>query len=122
VIDVEHPDRAPAVITTLAVSDGGIATSSTRVRRWRHDGVERHHIIDPDTGAASRTDLASVTVIANAGWLAEAHATAALLRGSAEAITYLTARGLSGLAVADDGTTAFTSDLAVVSQHPGRRR
>ena len=58
-----------------------MATSSTRSRRWIHDGAIRHHVIDPASGAMSDTDLAAVTVIARSGWLAEAHATAAILAG-----------------------------------------
>jgi FAD:protein FMN transferase len=119
VVNVEDPHDAPAALATLAVSDGGIATSSTQSRRWFHGGVERHHIIDPDTGAASRTDLATVTVIANAGWLAEAHATAALLRGSDEAMTYLSSRGLTGIAVTRDGTVTSTSDLEATTPQRG---
>ena len=29
---------------------GGLATSSTTVRRWAHAGQEMHHILDPRTG------------------------------------------------------------------------
>jgi len=119
IVHVEHPLDPPSVLTTLAVSDGGITTSSTRSRRWLHRGVERHHVIDPATGMTSRTDLAAVTVVANAGWLAEAHATAALLRGSTKAMTYLEAQGLSGLAVTHNGHVMSTPDIGVDSSGSG---
>ncbi len=113
VIAVDDPHRPGTTIATLAVSDGGIATSSTRSRRWIDHGREHHHVIDPATGSDSDTDLAAVTVVANAGWMAEAHATGALLRGTRGAIGYLEARGLAGVAVAADGTVTSTCDLGI---------
>jgi thiamine biosynthesis lipoprotein len=95
-----------------------VATSSTRSRRWRHGGRERHHVIDPWTGQPSTTDLASVTVIARAGWLAEAHATEGILAGSDHVIDLLDRRGLSGVAIALDGTILTTDDLAGLHRTP----
>ena len=34
----------------VLLAEGGLATSSTRVRRWTHRGVVRHHLLDPRTG------------------------------------------------------------------------
>ena len=116
IVDVADPISPGSVLTTFAVSDGGIATSSTRSRRWQVDGAQRHHVIDPETGTCSRTDLAAVTVVANAGWLAEVHATAALLSGSAGAIGYLESRGLIGLATACDAATSATLDLGALME------
>jgi thiamine biosynthesis lipoprotein len=115
---VEHPDPARDAVATLAVAGGGIATSSTRSRRWRQDGSERHHVIDPWTGAPSTTDLASVTVVARSGWLAEAHATAAILAGSHEVIGYLDRHDLSGVAVTNDNQVLATDDLADLGREP----
>ena len=36
---------------TLELSGGGLATSGRDRRRWRRDGRELHHLIDPRTGA-----------------------------------------------------------------------
>jgi len=112
-IAVDDPHRPGTTTTTLAVSDGGIATSSTRSRRWIDHGREHHHVIDPTTGSDSDTDLAAVTVVANAGWLAEAHATAAILCGTAGAVDYLNGRGLAGVAIAADGSVTSTAGLGV---------
>lgn len=111
-VHVEHPDADRGLLGTISVTGGGVATSSTRSRRWRHEGNERHHVIDPWTGAPSRTDLSSVTVIAGSGWLAEAHATAALLAGSRDVVEYLCRHDLSGLAVGTDGMVLATDDLS----------
>jgi thiamine biosynthesis lipoprotein len=108
-VDVDHP--AGGDVGTIVVSHGGVATSSTRSRRWLHDGTDRHHVIDPVTHLDSTTDLASATVVARSGWLAEAHATAALLAGSSGAVQYLERHGLTGVVVADDGSVSATADL-----------
>lgn len=115
IVHIEHPDSTREPIGTIAVTGGGVATSSTRSRRWRSDGAERHHVIDPWTDAPSTTDLWSVTVIARSGWLAEAHATAALLAGSAGVVEYLEGHDVSGLAVAADGRLLATVDLAALT-------
>ena len=115
IVDIEDPHRPPAVLRRFAVSDGGIATSSTRSRRWRTGGVDRHHVIDPMTGDSSRTDLATVTVVETSGWLAEAHATAALLSGAAGAIGYLAEHGLSGVVVTTDERVLTSDDLAGIA-------
>lgn len=46
------------------IVDGALATSSTVVRRWVSQGRERHHIIDPRTGAPSDDLWRTVTVSA----------------------------------------------------------
>jgi thiamine biosynthesis lipoprotein len=115
-VNVEAPDPADGMLCSLAISGGGVATSSTRSRRWALDGVERHHQIDPRTEHCSTTDLASVTVIAPTGWLAEVHATAALSAGNVGVLAYLDGHGLSGVAVTHDSrpVTLMTADLAAL--------
>lgn len=114
-VAVAHPDPALGNLCTLMVGAGGVATSSTRSRRWIHDGRERHHQIDPRRAEQSSTDLASVTVIGRSGWLAEAHATAALLSGTHDVVEYLDHHELSGIAVALDGHVLATSDLSIAA-------
>ncbi len=87
---------------------GGVATSSTRSHRWTGpDGAGRHHVLDSATGRSSTTDLVSVTVVAGAGWLAEAAATALLLAGS-DGIAAEAAR-LSGLEEFSDGSIDYVA-------------
>ena len=112
---IAHPDADREPVGTIALTGGGVATSSTRSRRWRHEGIDRHHLIDPWTDAVSTTDLASVTVIARSGWLAEAHATAAILAGSERVIEHLDRHELTGVAVTIDGDVLATHDLAPLS-------
>jgi thiamine biosynthesis lipoprotein len=110
-ISVEDPNDDRSDICTLVVDAGGIATSSTRSRRWVHDGRERHHLIDPRLAEQSSTDLAAVTVIAGCGWLAEVHATAALLAGAHDVVGYLERHQLSGIAIGLDGHITASAGL-----------
>ncbi len=110
-VAIERPDEPDADLTTFALDSGGVATSSTRSRCWTRDHAVRHHVIDPTTGAMSDTDLAAVTVVACRGWLAEAHATAAILAGQEGALAYLEGHELSGLAVTTSGAILATPDL-----------
>lgn len=111
VITIEDPFEPDRPLFHVALSEGGVATSSTLSRRWTQRGRSRHHLIDPRTRTTSRTDLAAVTVVAPTAWLAEAHATAALLEGSDGAIPYLDSHGLSGLCTTLDGSHRATTDL-----------
>ncbi len=112
---IERPGEPGAELTRCSVSAGGVATSSTRSRRWTDLGQEGHPTIDPRTGAPAVTDLASVTVIGRTGWWAEALATAALVHRSHAVAGLLAEHGASGLWVDVDGRTDATADLAALS-------
>jgi FAD:protein FMN transferase len=73
------PDaRAPVV----AVTEGGMASSGTSVRAWRHAGRLVHHIVDPRTGAPARSPWRMVTVAASSCVEANVAATAAVVQGA----------------------------------------
>jgi thiamine biosynthesis lipoprotein len=113
-VEVERPDSIDDIVCTLAVSGGGVATSSTRSRRWMLDGRERHHQIDAATSLPSTTDLATVTVIARCGWHAEVHATAALAAGTAGVLGYLAAHHVEGIAIDLSGNVMVSPALSAV--------
>jgi thiamine biosynthesis lipoprotein ApbE len=70
---------------TIAIRAGGVATSSTTVRRWRRGGMELHHIIDPATGLPAAGPWRTVSVVAGSCVDANIAATAAIVRGAAAA-------------------------------------
>ncbi|MGA7989342.1 MAG: FAD:protein FMN transferase [Candidatus Dormiibacterota bacterium] len=82
---VQIAEDSRAVITpdgeTIAIRSGGVATSSTMVRRWRRGGVELHHIIDPATGLPADGPWRTVSVVAGSCVDANIAATAAIVRG-----------------------------------------
>jgi len=116
-VHVEQPSASDGDLCTLAVDAGGVATSSTRSRRWIHDGRARHHLIDAARGTQSATDLATTTIVAGSGWLAEAHATAAILVGSDHVREYFAAHRLTGIAIPTHGEPIASADLGLWGPH-----
>jgi thiamine biosynthesis lipoprotein len=87
----------------VLIDDGGLATSSTLVRRWSRGGVALHHIIDPATGLPAGGPWRTATVAAATCLEANVAATAAIVMGkSAEG--WLSLRGLPALLIDEGGT------------------
>jgi thiamine biosynthesis lipoprotein len=63
------------------IHGGGLATSSTVVRRWRRGGTPYHHILDPRTGLPVEPVWRTVTVTAATCVDANTASTAAIVRG-----------------------------------------
>jgi thiamine biosynthesis lipoprotein len=99
----DHRSDASAPGQTVTIRSGGLATSSTTVRRWQHGGHTMHHIIDPASGAPVRDTWRTVSVAADSCADANIAATAALVRSRA-AVTWLDQLGLPARLVAPDGT------------------
>ena len=97
---------------TLELSGGGLATSGRDRRRWRRDGRELHHLIDPRTGAPAETDLLRVTAIAPDAIEAEVAAKSLFLAGSDRAAREADAAGVAAVLVTGDGRTIFAGGLA----------
>ncbi len=117
-VDVEHADPADGILCSLALNNAGIATSNVSSRRWGQGAHEHHHILDPRTGRASRTDLVAVTVVAPTGWQAEVLAKTGLLAGSDGVIDELEKRGAEGLAITTAGDILRTYEFADVELRP----
>jgi thiamine biosynthesis lipoprotein ApbE len=86
----EPPDGPYALV---AIRDGGLATSSTRARRWQRGGDVLHHILDPRTGLPAEPVWRTVSVAAGTCADANAASTAAVIRGRA-ALGWLATLGL----------------------------
>jgi thiamine biosynthesis lipoprotein len=102
----EKRDRA-----VLALRHGGVATSSIGRRRWQQHGQMMHHLIDPRTGAASESDLHTVTVLANTAEEADVAAKVVLLMGARDGAGYLTDRGLAGMLFDRYGNEQIVGEL-----------
>ncbi len=88
---------------TLELENGAIATSGRDRRRWRRDGGETHHLIDPATGMPAETRLLRVTVVASTAVEAEVLATSVFLGAPAAGPAVL---------VTEDGETVYTGGLS----------
>lgn len=77
----DHRSDASAPGQTIAINGGAVATSSTAVRRWTHDGYTMHHLIDPLTDAPAQSCWQTVSVAAADCAQANIAATASIVRG-----------------------------------------
>jgi thiamine biosynthesis lipoprotein len=97
----EHPadDDGPYV----ALTTGGLATSTTLARTWTVDDRVAHHLIDPRTGEPAHGPWRTATVAAASALDANVASTAAVVLG-ADAEAWLAGHGLPSRLVAHDGT------------------
>jgi len=82
---------------------GALATSGTARRRWKQGGVERHHLVDPETGEPAAGGLSRVTAAGGTCRAAEVGATAAFVAGRRLGPMVLARLGLAGMLVTDAG-------------------
>lgn len=105
----DHRSTLAAPGQTVSIRSGGLATSSTAVRRWSHGGRTMHHIIDPRSGAPVGATWRTVSVAAATCTDANIAATAALVRAQA-APAWLESLGLPARLVAEDGEVRTVGD------------
>lgn len=98
----DHADPLEAGGPTVAIRSGGLATSSTSVRRWIRGGQTLHHLIDPATGAPAAEYWRTVSVAAGTCVDANIASCAAIIMGPA-APEWLEARQLPARLVAPGG-------------------
>ena len=98
----DHAAPPSTVREQLHLTSGGLATSSTTVRRWIRGHEQMHHILDPATGLPARVHWRTATVGAATCLDANIAATAAIVMGSAAA-RWLEVRGLPARLVGRDG-------------------
>jgi thiamine biosynthesis lipoprotein len=98
-VGVETPDGE----ITLELDRGAIATSGRDRRRWKRDGGEAHHLIDPATAKPADGAFLRVTVVANTAVEAEVLAKAIFLGAPSTGPAVLVTHG---------GRTVLTGGLA----------
>ena len=104
----DHAAGPAAAGQTVAITSGGLATSSTTVRAWSRDGRRMHHIVDPATGQPARSCWRTVSVAAGTCTDANAASTAAIVRGAAAA-AWLEDLALPARLVREDGSVQVTA-------------
>ena len=97
---------------TIRIDTGGVATSSTTVRRWVRGGRQLHHVVDPSTGRPATEVWRTVSVAAASCVDANVAATAAIVRGGSAAL-WLQRLGMPARLVRTDGTIVRTGGWPV---------
>ena len=113
----EDAPEAAALAQTIVITDGGIATSSPKVRSWRRGAASLHHIIAPETGLPAQTCWRTASVAAATCVDANAASTAAVIRGE-RAPGWLAALHLPARLVRDDGTVVIVANWPAENRRP----
>jgi thiamine biosynthesis lipoprotein len=92
----------------ITMWEGGLATSSTVVRRWETDAGVAHHVVDPSTGGPVDSVWRTVSVCAASCLDANVASTAAIIRGEA-VVAWLESLGLPSRLVRVDGTVCHVA-------------
>jgi thiamine biosynthesis lipoprotein len=103
----DHAAPVDAPGPAVAVCSGGLATSSTTVRRWRSGDVELHHLVDPRTGRPAESPWRTVSVAARTCVDANVASTASFLVDDAP--RWLEARGLPARLVSHAGESTVVA-------------
>jgi FAD:protein FMN transferase len=101
----DHRSDASAPGQTVAIHAGGLATSSTTVRRWSHAGHTMHHLIDPATRSPVDSCWRTVSVAAADCLQANIATTASIVRGY-DALAWLGGHELPARLQSHDGRVA----------------
>jgi thiamine biosynthesis lipoprotein len=88
-IGVRNPFERDIDFAVLDMYHGGMATSGIDHRHWQHNGVFRHHLIDPRNGLPAESDLVQVTVLADDVMQAEMVTKMVFFKGSREGMRWL---------------------------------
>jgi thiamine biosynthesis lipoprotein len=103
-IGVQDPFEKGRLLGFFSLQQGAVVTSGTYERYFEEDGRRFAHIMDPATGRPVE-GLLSATVIAEETFLADALATAVMVKGRQEGIAMLGRfPGARGVFVERDGT------------------
>jgi thiamine biosynthesis lipoprotein len=114
--DSGAPAEGPGEI--VAIDSGGLATSSTTVRRWRRGDVVVHHLLDPRSGRPAEGPWRTASAVAATCVDANVAATAAIVLGS-DAVAWLESTALPARLVADDGSICRVNGWPVPDTPPG---
>lgn len=112
-IGITDPMDKSRLLGTVRVTDCAVVTSGGYQRYFEADGVTYHHIIDPATGRCTDSGLASVTIIAKSGTIADGLSTALFVMGLDNAAEFWREDGgFEAVFVDDNGDIYVTAGIA----------
>ncbi len=101
-VGIQHPRDEEKILTTIEVSNRGIATSGDYRRYFTLEGQRFSHIVDPRTGETVQDVPMSVTVVAPDATTADALATGIFVLGPKEGMRLIEGfPGIEGLIVSE---------------------
>jgi FAD:protein FMN transferase len=91
-IGIEDPFDQAKMISSIQVTDGAVATSTSMKRRWKMNGTNKHHLIDAASGEPSTSKIISSTVTAPTATEADVLAKVTLLLGEKRGKSWITSK------------------------------
>ena len=104
----DHRAEVSAPGQWITLRSGGLATSSTTVRRWATSAGQAHHLVDPATGSPAAGTWRTASVTAASCLDANIASTAAIIRGE-RAVAWLESLRLPSRLVGVDGTVVHVA-------------
>ncbi len=101
-IAIRHPRQENAFLGIIELDEGFVSTSGDYEKYFTEDGVRYHHILDARTGRPAYSDVISVTVVCDSGFLSDALSTACFILGKEKSIPLLEQYGASAIFVSED--------------------
>lgn len=109
-IAIQNPDSESSYLGVLSTADKAVITSGGYERYFEQDGQVYHHIIDPQTGYPSESDLTSVTIVCSDGTTADALSTALFVMGLDGAKELYRSGSLDFEMILYDGSKVYVSE------------
>lgn len=96
---------------TFSLKEGekvNVSTSGDYEKYFEENGVRYHHILDPKTGAPAESDLISVTIISESGFLTDALSTACFVAGKERGLNLAKEFGAEAILITKAGDVCMT--------------
>ncbi len=101
-IGIEDPFDPEKILSDIQVKNGAVATSTSMKRRWKVNGRNRHHLIDPFTGESSKSTVVSATVTAPTAMEADVWAKIVLLSGDEKGRSWIAKKRANAVIINQD--------------------
>ncbi len=123
-IGVRHPAGARSdLYGIISMGEMAVATSGDYERFFIHEGIQYHHLLDPETGYPAR-GCTSVTILAGTAMTADAYATAVFILGPEKGKKLLdSVPGVDGMIIFNkDGRLEHTATQAFLDRFSSTAR
>ena len=102
-IGIRNPNSPDQVVGTIRTGEKCIVTSGIYERKFVSEGITYHHIISPETGCPSDSEIVSATIISDNPTEADALSTAVLIAGESSVRQMMEFADFDAILITKDG-------------------